>query len=182
LQENYRKGYKNAQIRSNSFGVEAVRNPLEQQQVRQFMLERMEIRSRRVHLDVIGPMVHNTVELVQYYDHMMGTAFYLIASMLKGDTTEESKIIVKEVERELFNTWWDHLKFDLKEGRVGYLPKWLKKKIKVKYIKDTQKISVEVPVKVLRACPHATFKWDKGMTQHLVYLYPKLDWSSYTDA
>src|ERR1017187_2909657 len=145
---------------------------------RQIKLERLQVHATMHRLPVLGLMVHNTLELVEYYDRGMELCIQVLASVCKGDTTTKEKVTTKQVEFEVFETWWDHLKYDLKEGRILLLPLWLKRRLRIKYLKIRRNVQVAYPVEMLHVCPHAGFDWD-GKPHHIQHLYPELDLKDY---
>ena len=143
-------------------------------------MERLKVHSQTHRLPLIGRMVHNTMELLQYEDRNLELCVMVLASMCKGDTTTASKTTSRGVEFDVFRTWWDHLKYDLKEGRIGWLPIWVKRRLRVNYLCIKRQVEVTYPVEMLHVCPHAGFDWEGNSMTHIEHLYPKLKVSDYT--
>lgn len=125
------------------------------------------------------PMLRNTCtvqETMQYFDRDLQRCFMLIADMAKGETRDESRTVKEIVEFNIFASWWDHLKFRLKEGRLAWLPVRIKRRIKIRYQRVVKTVELSVPVKVTRACPHVTADWNDRMDLHLAYLKP-MEWA-----
>lgn len=137
------------------------------------ILERLTVHSKRISLDSYARTMYNTARIIEDFDYRLGRAVMLLADMAKGDTITATMVAKKEVEIEIFNTWWDHLKYDLKEDRFKFkLPKWIKNKLIVKYIKQVKKVEVIHPVSILRACPHANINFEDKPYIHLQFIAP----------
>lgn len=138
---------------------------------RNYRLERFQVHVSR-YLSLY-PMLRNSAEIFEYYDRNTEFMVRILADMAKGETTQEQRSIEHRFDFEVFSTWWDHLKYDLKEGRIFWLPKWIKKNLGVKYQKIVRKKAFSYETQVIRACPHAGFKFEgRDAYYHLAFLFP----------
>lgn len=143
----------------------------------QFILERM-----RVHAQFYlsnYPMLRNTCtvqDMMRHFDQDLQRCFMLLADMASGETTDESRTVEQEVRFDVFASWWDHLKYRLKEGRLAWLPDKIKRRVRIRYQNVTKKVALTVPVKIIRACPHVTADWGKEARLHVAFLKP-MEWS-----
>jgi len=146
--------------------------------VEQVVLERFIFHARQtVFLESIAPMMvrDGQVQAMRYMDECArAMALTLYTNVAKGETTHESKRVEHEYEFNVFASWQDHLKYQIKQKRLlPWLPERLRKRIKVRYQRIVKKRSDEIPVTVIRVCPHATFKWEGSHQRvHLQFLFP----------
>lgn len=141
---------------------------------REFVLERCLLHAQS-YLSLVGPMFASEAQFAMYADRCAeGLVLSLQTSAIKGEIVDETRTLKVEYSFPVFATWWDHLKYDLREGRVWpWIPRRLVQSLSIKYtdIKKTREESV--PVKVTKICPHATFKWDGQMRKHVAFLEGK---------
>ena len=145
--------------------------------VRQVVLERFFFHARmNMHLEAIAPMVVKEVELMEQFDYLSRSlCLQLRTAVAKGETTHESKSVEFSYEFKVFESWWDHFKYDLKTDRIlKWIPRWRNwaNRLKVNYRTEVKKRHESIPVSVIRVCPHATFSWDGEMRKHVHFLFP----------
>jgi hypothetical protein len=137
-----------------------------------FYAERLRVHCQRRRLDLTAKMMWSTAQVMEWHDRTLEQCVGVLADMLKGETTDETRETSQDVFFEVFQTWWDHLKYDLKEGRLFWLPAAIKRRIQVRYLKIKRVASVVHPVKIIRACPHPDVDFTTGMGPHLRFLFP----------
>lgn len=143
-------------------------------QVKTFAVQRLRHWSQ-IYLSGIAPMMHRSseVEIAQYLDQCMERVVRVMADTCKGETTTESKTISYEFEFDVFATWWDHLKYDLRERRfMEWIPTRFTKSLKVKYQKVVKSKTVDYPVAITRSCPHAMVDFNGRPEAHVRFLFP----------
>jgi hypothetical protein len=130
-------------------------------------------RHAQMYLSALGPSLTSNLEVAGYIDQMMlGAVLQLRTKMLQGESSDETKSVSKEFQFDVFATWTDHLKYDIREGRVmGWLPKRWTRRLAVRYQKIVKKESMEVPVKMTRMCPHAATEFHSDY-HHAYFLIP----------
>ena len=150
-------------------------NPTENLRIKQVLLERFQFHATRTcSLNMLAPMMAQEAEFAFMLDqYAMDFACRLYTTVVKGESTHETKSVEFEYEFNIFASWSDHLKFRIKER--WRLPQWIKKRIHVRYQKVVKKHQEAVPVTVIRVCPHATFNWEKHERVHAVYLFPSME-------
>lgn len=144
--------------------------------IRKVVLERYRFWANELSLTSIAPMMTSEVEVMRELDHMaQGIVWRWYTSVAKGEITKETKEVSHEYEFEVFASWIDHLKYQIRERRVlPWLPEWARKKLRVKYQTIVKKRAESVPVSIIRVCPHATFSWERESNIHIAYLFPSM--------
>lgn len=124
-------------------------------------------------LDLHAPMIANSLTIQKQFDYQLGHSFALLADMATGETTEESETKEFTYDFQVFETWWDHLKYRITKKRYySWLIRWVIFPLKINYTIITKKYKHKYPVRVLRACPHIESTFEQSPTLHLKYLYP----------
>lgn len=146
--------------------------------IEQVLLEKAIVVAKDIHLDTMAPMMAGTMELIRYMAADIRTAVYrLQASVIKGDTEQSHKWVKHTYDFQVFESWTDHLKYQLREGRVRGLAwargLWPIRGLKVRYITVSKTREDQVPVSILRVCPHADFKWEGRQHVHIAFLHPE---------
>jgi hypothetical protein len=145
------------------------------QDVHTFLVRRKEYFVHAAILPLHAPMVANSVRLIEHMDRQFERAFYLLAETATGETVEEQVKITHTYTFPVFSTWWDHLKYDLKNGRIWisrFIPARLRKKLSVSYMNINKSVDYYQPTKVVRACPHIDSTFNDKPEMHLRYLFP----------
>lgn len=143
---------------------------LESFTVKSFVLERAEFYVQQ-YLP-LEPTFRNNFSVSHYVDEMIRTAvLHFRTAAVKGEVVDESRGKNTEYTFDVFQTWFDHLKYDIREGRVlGWLPISWRKKLTVRYQKVTKTRYETFPVKVTKVCPHADVKFEKNPNVHIAFL------------
>ena len=143
---------------------------LESYQVKSFALERAEFYVQQ-YLS-LEPTFRNNVSVYHYIDEMMRSAvLHFRTAAVKGEVVDESRGVKTEYVFDVFQTWRDHLKYDIREGRVlGWLPARWRKHLVVRYQKVTKTRHETVPVKVTKVCPHANIRFEDKPYIHMAFL------------
>ncbi len=139
-----------------------------------FLLERLRIHAQ-FYLSRQMYATCTLEELTRYLDYDLERCVRLVASMAQGETAIEEKKVDENVVFQVFATPWDHIKYRWKNGRTGWLPDWIKKRIHVRYEPVVKTASLTVPVQIIRACPHVTEPWGDRTDLHVSFLKP-LEW------
>lgn len=105
---------------------------------------------------------------------MQHMALQLRTVAARGENTDESRSVEKDVKTKVFATWLDHLKYDLKERRLmAWIPKWATGRLTIRYQEISTKFYLQVPVKVTKFCPHIEVDWKSRPSVHIAYLEPE---------
>jgi len=141
-------------------------------EIKDFTLERIDYYANfMLPLDLC---LRNNLEIWHEYDRIAQYAMVQLRSAaVKGESTTETRSFENEYKFEVFRTWFDHLKYDIREGRVlGWLPERWRKRLTVQYQSMTKCRTDVFPVQVTRTCTHANVNFDKKPWVHLAFLYP----------
>ena len=92
---------------------------------------------------------------------------------LSGEIADETKRVEYEYRFQVFESWKDHLWYDIRQGRcLSWLPARMRRMVpEPKYRTEVRKKSEDVPVKVTRMCPHADVEFDRDI-HHIEFLKP----------
>jgi len=92
-----------------------------------------------------------------------------------GEDHVETKYINVSFETKQFAKWVDHLKFTLRAcfGKWWAIPDWMEKHLTPNYVESVEVKRVNVPVSIVRVCPHSNIPWGDKETQHLAWLSPR---------
>jgi hypothetical protein len=126
------------------------------------------------------PGIQNNLQIFEEVDRAMHMAFITLhSSVVAGESVAETKSVEYSYQFSVFATWLDHLKYDIKEGRVmGWIPQSLRGRLTVRYQIVTKKRHEDVPVTVHRYCPHADIHFGNRPYVHMQWMEPlkMADW------
>lgn len=119
-------------------------------------------------------ILDNNLHIVHHYDYMMRAWVSQVSTYIcGGDVTDETKTVEYTHEFQVFQTWWDHLKYSVRERRtLTWLPQRWVKGLQIRYQPVFTKKAVTVPVHVRRMCPHLDGPRLGDTTPHLRFLVP----------
>lgn len=142
--------------------------------VRRIVIDRLAYYSQYFGVAAYSPMFTSQTAFVSMLDsHIRAYVYHFHTACIKGEEGSESREYKFDFEFELFRTWWDHLKYDLKNHRIkwlAWLPERYLKTLKVEYQKTIKSSSKVIPTKFTKICPHATVDWNKNPVPHALYL------------